>query len=347
MQIISIGKYLLLTALNRTLTDGHGHSLRYLEHGKNSKEQKSQRAGCFGMEASLAVTSLPPLAETPEPSADGDCHTSSGDTGSAVPACPAHPDTCPAPPTRFKLGINLRLPAESAPKPPYLEFNVRKQCRRDTSGFVSPLTVLTVLLEGNIQLLPAAPGEGGFSSRVVLMLAGETAPIIRLPWEKPELALSICCGGEVRAAVGRVCVPGVGRSSRHPLPAPCSAGHLLCFPPKHSEIQLQNPLRLPTLTPQTSPTAAGPPRQPRPRPAAGRGDTGWDLGPWEPAVSQDSPWPPSSRVSPSHGHLPPGCHPLLLISAWVAQPPALREGKVVSSQVLGAAQDPALGCGMS
>lgn len=214
-------------------------------------------------------------------------------------SCP--PDTCPAPPTRFKLGINLRLPAESAPKPPYLEFNVRKQCRRDTSGFVSPLTVLTVLLEGNIQLLPAAPGEGGFSSRVVLMLAGETAPIIRLPWEKPELALSICYGGEGRAAVGRVRVPGVGRSSRHPLPAPCSAGHLLCFPPKHSEIQLQNPLRLPTLTPQTPPTAAGPPRQPRPRPAAGR--RGTQAGAWGPGNR------PLTRTA--RGHLPPGCHPAM------------------------------------
>lgn len=34
-------------------------------------------------------------------------------------------------PTGFKHGIGLHLPAESAPKPPYLEFNVRKQISVD------------------------------------------------------------------------------------------------------------------------------------------------------------------------------------------------------------------------
>lgn len=43
------------------------------------------------------------------------------------------------------------------------------------------------------------------------MLAGETAPIIWLPWEKPELALSVSCAGKGRAAMGRVCVPGLAR----------------------------------------------------------------------------------------------------------------------------------------
>lgn len=71
------------------------------------------------------------------------------------------------------------------------------------------------------------------------------------------------------------------------------------------------------------------------------------LGPWELAISQDSPWPPSPWMSPSHGLPPLGCHSLLLISAWAAQLTAPHKGRVVSprssSQVLGAAQDPALG----
>lgn len=199
------------------------------------------------MEASLAVTSLPPLAETSEPSADGDCHTSSGDTGSAVAGCPAHRDTCQAPPIGFKHGINFCLPIEISPQTTLLRIQHEEtnRCRCDISGFVRPLTELTVPLEGSTQLLPAAPGEGGFGSRAVLMPAGETAPIIWLPWENPELALSIGCAGEVRAAVGRGCVPGVGTSHWHPLPSPCRVLDTCSgFPPKHFEIQLQKPKTL-------------------------------------------------------------------------------------------------------
>lgn len=143
------------------------------------------------------------------------------------------------------------------------------------------------------------------------MLAGETVPIIWLPWENPELALSISCAGKRRAAMGRVCAPGLGRSQWHTLPGNRPSARTAPVP----------------LSPGCHPAMA--------------------LFPLDVTL----PWPPSPWMSPYPGHLPPGYYLFLLISAWAAQPTALHEGRVVSphssSQVLGAGQDMALGCGRS
>lgn len=96
------------------------------------------------------------------------------------------------------------------------------------------------------------------------MLAGEKAPIIHLPCEKPKLALTIShAGNEASTAAGRaghIChgclrsVPGPGWGAM-PWAASCSAGdtppaptvlpmegagHRLFFSPHTFEIQLQN-----------------------------------------------------------------------------------------------------------
>lgn len=80
------------------------------------------------------------LAETPEPSAVAIAtprQVAPGVLGVLTTLTPNR-----FPPTGFKNGINLHLPTEISPQTTLFRIHHEEtnQCRRDTSGFLSPLT---------------------------------------------------------------------------------------------------------------------------------------------------------------------------------------------------------------
>lgn len=101
------------------------------------------------------------------------------------------------------------------------------------------------------------------------MLAGEAAPIVQLPCEKPNLAPAIGrASNEMRAAAGRaghmcqgthrVASCGAGDTPPAPTAVPTeAAGHPLVFFTKHFEIRLQNPIEVHSPLLQIPPPAAG------------------------------------------------------------------------------------------